>query len=237
MKRCCIFTLASKRFMPMYQQLHNSIMKYYPDIPHILIGQDQLDAHHMIEPGPTSLNWYSTFGKELAKEYELVIQMDADSIMTAPMPHVFERPYEVASVRNNNPVGFKTVYGNIGFFKYLNIGFIAIRGERFWNEWHERSLHEATQLPYREQDLFNIMFYSGRYMNSVLDDHESESYYGCSSYGEYKSMYMNDGYICLHNKVVRVMHTAGNPDLKMWFGDCPTDVRDYITSLVTPEIK
>jgi hypothetical protein len=76
-KPCAFFTIAySEEYLNEYVPLmRNSLKKFHPDIPHIII--DKAKAEPVLKMDPNNrLRMYALFGEPLSKEYELVMGLD-----------------------------------------------------------------------------------------------------------------------------------------------------------------
>src|SRR3990167_499746 len=128
-KKVCFFTLASEGENMRYAQMcANSLKKFHPDIPHFIRKFENLYNFRI----------YAMHGRELAKEYDLVINLDNDSIVTGSLDHIInDESYDLGCVLNNNLIDpILTMWDTPGQF-YVNAGFVAIRGERPWEWWHQ----------------------------------------------------------------------------------------------------
>src|SRR5258707_1278112 len=82
-------------------KLEQSLKRFYPDIAFVRYGSAEIFEQMRLQPG---LHWdimIPVWGKMLAKDYDLVVHFDADSVVTGMLDDVLAGDYEVAGVRNN----------------------------------------------------------------------------------------------------------------------------------------
>ena len=178
-KPVCFFTIAygEPHIKEYAKKMRNSLDKFHPDIPHFFMGDEEtkdiLKAHPL-----NKHRMYPIFGAKLAEEYELVIQIDNDCIVTGNLDHIInDKSYEVGGVLNNNLIDPKlTVRKKTGEVLdiqpeyYMNAGFIAIRGERPWNWWLKLcSSNFFMNYQFIEQDMLNIMCHYGDLRVKIFD--------------------------------------------------------------------
>jgi len=226
MKKVCFFTLASEgKNMEYAKMAANSLKKFHPDIPHFIRPFDNLHNFRI----------YALHGMELAKEYELVINLDNDSIVTGSLDHIInDDSYDLGCVLNNNLIDPKLQIWDTPYQFYANAGFVAIRGQRIWNWWHKlnHSMH-WDKYKFREQDMLNIIFHYGDVKVKMFD--HSQSWHGLISKGRWDKLelkgddiimpkkqvdeYIKDKYPFKEgDKTIKVIHWAGGqvPKMNYW---------------------
>lgn len=172
-KPVMIFTIADDVNLPHAKRLEKSLKKFHPDIPFEIITGDTLKGY-TADP----MFFYRAtpiLAEKYIKEYDLVIKIDADSIITGSLDYVLNtKDYDVATVINWNRVdppkyGFVQGWGILPI-EYFNCGFIALRSEKFINHWKALCFTpQFDRLQYKEQDLLNAMCYFGNYNVRCLD--------------------------------------------------------------------
>lgn len=113
----------------------------------------------------------------LLDQYELVLKIDADSLILGDLSYVLEtRDYDVGTVLNVNRVDnqfFGWVdLGRIGILpvEYFNCGFVAMRSKKFVHTWLVNCYTpQFERMQYREQDILNIMCYFGNWNVRCFD--------------------------------------------------------------------
>jgi hypothetical protein len=232
-KKVCFFTIvsddeANQRYLKM---VANSLKKYHPDIPHIIKPFDNLHNFRI----------YALHGKELAKEYELVINIDNDSIVTGSLDHIInDDSYDLGGVLNNNLIDPRLQMWDTPNEFYINAGFIAVRGQRIWNWWDKlnHSIH-WEKYKFREQDMLNIIFHYGDLRTKIFD--HSDNWHGLIHKGQWKHFVMRgdemilpktEG-VCDKDKTIKVIHWAGGqvPKMNYWV-HFPKPVAERIDWLV-----
>jgi len=140
--------------------------------------------------------------ESLLKEYELVIKIDADSLILGDLSLVKDTTdYDVGTVINWNRFDekFYPLVQGWGIYpaEYFNCGFVAIRSRQFAHDW--RMLCYTPQfdrLQYKEQDLLNALCYFGNFNVRNLDlgnkDLQLNSWYGIIGKGEWTRAIVDD---------------------------------------------
>lgn len=223
-KPVCFFTVAyGPKYIKEYaQMMSNSLKKFHPDIPHHFITDKDVEPVLKADRnnGP---RLYAMFGQQLSKEYELVINIDNDSIVTGDLNHIInDKSYDIGCVLNNNLVEPNLTVWDIDPNYYVNAGFVAIRGERPWKWWNKLNMsHWFTKYRFREQDMLNIMVYYGDLNAKVFDF--SNKWHGLVSKGQWDKFILKDDKIilpkiegvCGEDKEIKIIHFAGGSTPKM----------------------
>jgi hypothetical protein len=194
-------------------KLINSFRKFHPDIPFKIFGQTEINTVWAENPWITWDTAKATFGKMLASDYRLVVNIDADSMITGELTEIISGDYDLGSVLNNNDHDPKASFGHITSDKYVNAGLIASTNKEFWDIYEStcRSYGETTG--FKEQDVFNTLFWSGGYKIRVFDWYSSLCYYGVASRGQWDKMTLEGDKIMLNNRQVKIIHEAGGHKL------------------------
>jgi hypothetical protein len=198
-----------------------SVKKFHPELPVILFGREQTeDAMHLMNTTYFGLT-ISHFGIQCAKDYDLVIHLDGDTICTHRMDEIFNSEYDVAGTRDTNDQGKAGNGGphnwpGLDPFQYLNIGVFAVRNRQFFEDWNQLNLTEGINTPFYDNGTFNKVFHSGKYKTNILDAIGTNVYYNIASvYGttthwdSWKDIKLVDGNLTLNNKTIKVLHMAG----------------------------
>lgn len=113
----------------------------------------------------------------LMDEYDLVLGMDSDQIITGSLDYIFKTAdYDIGTVLNYNRVD-PQMYGfveisrvGIGPMDYFNCGFVAMRSKDFVHRWKVACYSpQFDRMQYREQDILNILCYFGNYNVRCFD--------------------------------------------------------------------
>ncbi len=202
-----------------FQKMANSLKKFHPDIPLIRWNDEKIKAEN--DP-----NFFYRAGPIIArqlKEYDTLIKIDSDTIITGDLSELWEGEFDVAVVNNSNPVDHKNYpyqLWDIHPFAYVNAGLVVLKSKRFIEHWYNlcQSGHfQAYQM--REQDLLNIMIHYGDYKVKRLD--EGDSFYGLASKGFWPQIVLKDDKLFLpkgedgwpdKDKWIKAIHFAGGND-------------------------
>ncbi len=160
----------------------NSFKRFHPDIPLVVFRQDMIDQIF----NEKKINFYMakpTFARLLTDKYNLVVNMDADTVVTGRMTEVFDKEYEVGAAWNYNAYE-NTSVENVTEEMYVQAGLVGSRNPRFWEIWEEKN-KDAMQYKCQENDVLNLVWYNDpevSKMARVIYD-EKQDYYGCKSLG------------------------------------------------------
>ena len=215
--KVCFFSIASKDHMKYFEMMKNSLSKFHPNIPLLLWDDNKIDKYKDKE-----FFYRATpiIAKELIDQYDCVVKLDADQIITGDLSHIWEGDYDVAVVNNSNPREQK-IYPvsvwNINPLAYVNCGLVAMKSKRFIEHWFNQcfSNHFSTY-QFREQDLLNILLQYGDYKVKRLD--EGNKSHGLISKGYWPELYLKDGKLIFPqtdgwptqgNTQIVVLHWAG----------------------------
>lgn len=201
--------------------LINSFKKFHPDIPLMIYRQDKVDEIFKKH----NLNFYNakpTFAKLLVDNYDLVVNIDADTIVTARLDPVLKGDYEVGAAWNYNRFE-NASFDNITEKMYLQAGLVASTSKKFWNEW-EKQNKDAMKYVRKENDVLNKVVYGEgevpRYDLKIFD--KEEGYIGCKSLGSEGRMYVEGDEILLDGEKVYAYHHAKGQDFpKLRFDTMP----------------
>ena len=98
-----VFTIADERNLDYAKGLEASFKKFHPDKEFRIYGPEQLKEirHHEI---PDFFYKATPFiAKDLIREYDLVVKIDADSVVTYELDNIFnDSSNDFAAVLNNN---------------------------------------------------------------------------------------------------------------------------------------
>ena len=235
--KICCFTFADKEHTDDALMMMRSFKKFHPDIEMKFFGQGELDKIHYQRIPEFWYKSTSFFAKDLIKNYELVVQINADSVITGPLDDVFNNTaYDVACVMNNNRTDPPVTVFNVPAPMYVNCGFVAMRSREFIEHWWDLcNRYYFNQFKFREQDLLNIMVHYGNYQVMNLDG--NDRWYGVINRGEWMRFEVRDGkLICpadpLYNptdKQVCVIHAAGGNTTKWkWDVQFTPEVQNYL---------
>lgn len=215
-KPVIMFTIADEKNLPYAKSLENSLRKFHSEkeIPFKIITGDELKTE--LEKDPNFFYRATpVVAERLLKEYDLVIKIDADSIITGDLNYILKtKDYDVGTVMNWNKKDADQ-YGLVGIVgspssiqnpatwlinpaEYMNCGLVAMRNEKFVHHWSVVCFEEQfLRCQYREQDLLNLILYFGNYNFRCFDHGDSiggmVSWWGLIGKSEYlKVVLKND---------------------------------------------
>jgi hypothetical protein len=233
------------------KKLTNSFKYFHPDIELHFHGDAEIAEFQKVYPWMGWASMDPILMGRFAKDYDLIVHLDADTIVTGKLDEILIADYDLAGVRNNNDEGtasatrciFGThIAGIDARWQYLNAGLVAVHNNDFWSEFLDGVLHMPQHSGFGEQDVWNNIFWSGRYKTKILDPRDKPLYYGVSAQlsppGQpmqysWSKMYMKDGKLWLYEKEVKIIHHAngfGLPKLQYQDWVIP-EVKDFLDTI------
>lgn len=127
------------------------------------------------------------FAKDLIRNYETVVRLDADMIITGDISHVWEGNFDAAVVQNGNPREIVAQQQMMGkpvsvwdikpLEEYVNCGFVVMKSEVFVDHWFSLCTPERANIyQFYEQDLLNVLCYYGNYKIRFLDKEDNRAH-------------------------------------------------------------
>jgi lipopolysaccharide biosynthesis glycosyltransferase len=241
------FTIADEANMPYAKKLEASLKKFHPDIPLVIVTGELLKNTLAQDP---QFYYRSTpaVARDLIKEYEIVIKIDADSIVCGDLSHTWDSDFDVACVNNSNPLEMKkypvTVW-NIHPLSYLNAGYVVMKSEAFIDHWFKLCTSPHFNFyQFREQDLLNIMVFYGTYHVKFLD--AGQNWHGLITKGYWPKIIIESDKLVLpkqedwnkENKTVKIIHWAGGnmPNKMNVHTAFKPEVAKWLTAITNEEI-
>lgn len=254
MKKIVAFTIAGdEKNLEYAHMLEKSFKHFHPDIPFIIYGKEELDKN------PDPMKFYRAtpyFARELIKEYEIVLKLDADQLILGSLDYIFTHRYDIGSVLNINrvdPPRFGTVQvQGIAPQEYINCGLVAMQSKAFVDHWWALCNSPFfNRFQFREQDLLNYMFYFGGYRSMVFDHYNPienySAWHGVVAKGETVRSKLaerkDEKHIVIDpdehgypdkRVIVKALHWAGGPlEKKMDYQkQFPEEVIEYIDTIL-----
>lgn len=209
------------------------------------------DEHDMAKHGVNFYNAKATFGELLSRDYDLVVNIDADHYIFDRLDEILIGDYDVACPANfnasGNVVGIKVSSGVTGNGKhdwlineeeFLQGGLIASPSKQFWQHYKYATDKYYNRFVCYENDVLNLVAYLYPYKVKVLDGHynyqnkEHKQWYGCSIIGkESKCHVENDTLIC-ESKPVKAYHFAHGSAKKNYQDIFPSQTHSFIQSII-----
>ena len=224
--------------------LEASARFFHPEIPFKIFTPDeviQLSKRCPYLPHAPHGCTKAIMGMELAKDFENVVLLDADSLIVARLTEVIDFSYGLAGVRAFTDHGalqhIPPEHPGIQAYealhkreKHLNGGFLACRDKSFWHSWDELNRLMVKDLFNWEEGTMNRLAYD-KYKDSflLLDPPEVPYYYGIAAtwgtktaWDSWGRIQLEDEKLYLENvygvrKQVKILHEAahgqaGSPD-------------------------
>jgi len=212
-KKTVFFTIVSDEYYyPVGTHiLVNSFKRFHPDIDLVVYRQDMINEIFHLK----GINFYMakpSFAKLLTKDYDRVINIDADTIITGRLTEVLDTDWEVGAVWNFN------LYENaslpkISETKYVQAGMVGSTNPKFWDIW-EKANKEAMQYERQENDILNILWYTHpevKKMKRLIWDRK-KNYLGCKSLGGEQDFYIEDDKLMYNQEQIKAYHWAKGKD-------------------------
>ena len=166
-------------------KLHNSIKYFHPEIDHVIVDSKMTKEIEKEIPWMKNIWMMAPSCLPLADEYDMVIHLDGDAVVTGPLDEMINSTAEIIGVRNNNSLNqagahdgitirHMQPFGNgsdIPLQGFINAGMIAAQGKDFWEDWHDVNSQVA--------DVTNKGFYNPGWgdENDTLND-DDKTWYG-----------------------------------------------------------
>lgn len=240
-----------------------SAKHFHPDIPFYVFNNIELNELNRRYSG--NLHWCNlnpVVSYEVAKKHRSVVHFDSDSIVLGHLTELIEaltsnKTNTVVTVRNNNDFNTASKYSdppitinNCSPSSYMNAGLIGSNSILFWEYWITKNFQLESSLPYKEQDVLNLILQENKFNNICLDPIESNVHYGISchygkdGYWESSKLINKDGILGfrLKDKIIKVWHQAGGSqyfpklNLEQFFNpECANEINKIISEQHTYE--
>jgi len=237
-------TIATGNHMKHYERLKNSLRKFHSEeeLPLYLIDEKE------IKTVPDDSFFYRAtpiIGHKFLQDFDVVIKLDADQIITGDISHVWEGDFDVAVVNNSNPREFKTYpvsVWDVHPLAYINCGFVVMKSKVFAKHWLDLCYSDHfVNYQMKEQDLLNIMVFYGNYTVKFLD--ATPKWHGLIAKQYWSKCILKDGKLILpkndewpkdEDKEIVCLHWAGGNDVnkgnyKLYFKE---EVSKWIDKLI-----
>jgi hypothetical protein len=149
-----------------------------------------------------------TFAKLLLKEYDRIINIDADTVICGRLSEVLETDWEVGGVWNYNKYE-NASFENIKEDMYVQAGMVGSTRPEFWDIW-EKENKGAMKYMRQENDVLNKVWYNDpkvSQMKRLIWD-KDKNYLGCKSLGREGEMYLEGDELMLDGEKVKAYHWA-----------------------------
>ena len=208
-------------------EVRNSFKYFHPDVDFIVFDSAMTDKAKEKDPWLNPVWMKPPCAFPFVDDYDMVVQIDGDCVITGPLTELFESDEDIIGVRNNNSLD-KASSGNgitiqhlepfgdgsmIPIQGFINAGLVAANNKEFWEDWHDVNKQsakiKAEVNPYAhgigdEQDTLNQIFHSGEYTTKIVDARGTGVSYGLSNtwgtvthWDSWKDLYVEDDCLCL----------------------------------------
>ena len=189
-------------------ELKRSFKHFHPDVDFFVFDTKMTNEAKEKDPWLNNVWMMPPSCLPFVEDYDMVVHIDGDCVVTGPMTELFESEEDIIGVRNNNSLGKASCHTGITIMhippygdgqyipvqNFINAGLIASNNKQFWYEWHDLN-KQAKRFkdevnPYAhgigdEQDTLNQIFHSDRYTSKIIDAMGTGLSYGlCNTWGE-----------------------------------------------------
>lgn len=200
-----------------------SFKHFHPDIDLKIFNSAEVKELFARKPWLNYCNCKASFAKELYNDYDLVVNVDADFYFFDRCEEILAGDYEVAGCANYNRLVNTTIsprkigdwdIPSIDARQYLQGGLIASTSKQWWDDYEDASRELADKLPMAENDVLNVLWYTGKYKTKVLDgdvDFNSpnfKAYYNCAALNREREVVVKDDKLYLDGRPMRSYHVA-----------------------------
>ena len=196
------FTPADSKYDELYRRLETSLRKFH--------SKEELPLLRFGNPNPADTDfWYRAtpiLASELFKEYDVLIKLDADQIITGSLSDILNDKDEFdVGVVLNDPTYPIQVWD---IQPYYNNGLVVLKSKEFVEHWKRLCFTEHfNRFQFREQDILNIL--CSDYMNYKIKWLEgSNKLYGEIAKPRWPEFRMVDGKVMLNGKELCVYHSG-----------------------------
>lgn len=235
MKKCFFTFVSDSYYYPIgTPKLITSFKRFHPDIDLIVFRDDVINQMFAKYPWLNWLNSKPAFAKLLTDEYDLVVNIDADTVVTGRLESVLAGDYEVGSVTNFNDYENRHVE-EVTDQMYLQAGLVASTSPVFWDMWLAENKEKASKYLCAENDTLNFVAYRNPWKLKIFD--KDEGYMGCKSLGREGEFEVKDEQLWCRGERVYAYHHAKGPGAlpKLVFENMgfKPEVVDYLNAIST----
>jgi len=214
------FCIADDNNLKYAEMMEKSLRKFHSkeELPLLVVSGADLQKRLVNNP----MFYYRAtpiIASELTSDNDVIIKIDADSIITGDISDAWKEKSDVSVVLNSNPkeyLAYPYTIWDIAPFEYFNCGFVVMKNKRFVDYWKLLCFSSHfNNYQMREQDLLNIMCHYGDYRIEILD--AGDSLWGLSSKGYWQYIEVDNNKLVLNpiegyppvQKTIKVIHWGG----------------------------
>jgi len=209
-----------------FNSFTRSFKHFHPDVDLIIFDDSVIRKLFSNKPWLTSENCKPSFAKLIYNDYDLLVNIDSDFYFFDRCEEILQADYDIAACANynvycNTSMKAQTINNHnipeVSEVNYMQGALIASTSKNFWDEYEELNKELAHKLPVKENDVFNVLWYSGKYKTKVLDgdvDYRSpnfKQYYNCASLRREPQAVIKNNRIHLDDKIMRSYHCGFGP--------------------------
>lgn len=233
MKKVCFTAVDDRLYYPEGTHIFiNSFKRFHPDIDLVVFRQDTIDKLFKEK----NINFYQAkpfFANLLTDKYDLIVNIDADTVITGRLTEVFDNvDYDVGAVWNYNDYE-NAAFENITEEMYLQAGMVASTSKKFWDTW-EKANKDAMNYVRKENDTLNLVVYNQLPDLKLKIFDKEKNYYGCKSLGREPLFYIEDDKLMCKGEQIMAYHFArGGVFPKLDFKNMPLtdEVKEWLTKI------
>jgi hypothetical protein len=234
-------------------KLENSLKYFHSDIPFDVV--DTSKTQDLLNKNGWAKYYHMSAVKmiEYFNQYNRVVHIDADSIVTGRLDDVFDNTFDLCCVRNytlagwaaNTPAEYCIIPMNLNRNQYMNAGFISCTNKQFAEYWLETCCRENYL---DEQDILNKILTENKFTSKILDDFESGVSYGLTNvwghqthWDSWKCLYVKNHKLYQINQLnqeveVKILHMAGGsgPKNSIFNGK---NMFEWLIEWVNPDVR
>lgn len=204
MKKRVAFCPADDKNLPFFENLQRSLRKFHSeeDLPLLRFDNTTNDPKFWYRATPI-------LAKELLKEYEQVIKLDADQIICGDISNIWndDEYFDVGVVMNDPsyPIGLWDITPQS---RYYNNGLVVLRSREFVDHWYRLCMGpHFDNYQFREQDLLNIL--CSDYHNYKVKWLEEKDFYGEQAKPFWAMAQLVGDKIMVKDAEIKIIHFGG----------------------------
>lgn len=187
----------------------NSFKYFHPDIDLVVFRQDVIDTLFKVKPWLNFYNCKPSFAKLLTDSYDLVVNIDADTVILGRLEAVLKGDYDFGAAWNYNDYENRSVE-DVTEEQFLQAGLVGSTSKVFWDVWEAENKKRAMNYVCKENDVLSLIAYHElKDLKLKIFDKELD-YMGCKSLGREGEFYVQNGNVmCRGQRVLAYHHAKG----------------------------